>query len=91
MNSSYPVLSPLPTTNGVKGMSERIEQTSARVRGAGVASEPSPTPRRYVHLIGGESNGVRHEVGDAVDASPRKVKEWLDAGIIKPASPTKSK
>ena len=39
----------------------------------------------YRHLIGGETSGRRHEAGDVVASStpPRKIKEWLDAKIIK--------
>lgn len=39
---------------------------------------------RYRHLISGEVDGKPHEPGDLVDVAtpPRKLKEWLDAGII---------
>lgn len=38
----------------------------------------------YRHLVGGEAQGRRHEVGDPVDPAtpPRKVQEWLRAGIV---------
>ena len=41
----------------------------------------------YRHLVGGEVEGRRHEAGDPVDPAtpPRKLQEWLKAGIIKRA------
>ena len=51
-------------------------------------AEDKRTPRvpsgPFRHLIGGEVDGRRHEVGDRVNPSipPRKLSEWLRAGII---------
>lgn len=65
-------------------------QSSVGIRGQGESLVSPPLPK-YFHLIGGEANGIPHEVGDPVDAStpPRQLKEWLEAKIISSKS-TKS-